>query len=177
VAYADAAIVAADMHRFENYYNETESAATGQLIGVQVGKTYVATCTTTAAATTDNMFDIGGPILITGLFGCSTAAAAGNPGDMTIELDATAGAAYDSDFSTTVTVDALGEGDTIHFSNAIDEGVLTLTANTAAGQPLSWIADGAGVIEQTLTSTGTLGITWYMTYIPLTESSTVVPSS
>lgn len=141
--------------------------------------THVATCTTTAAAQTDNMFDVGGPILITSLFGVCTTAASDDPGDMTIEFDATTGADYDNDLSTTVTVNALGAGDAIHFSNAIDEGVLTLTANVGAGQPLSWICGdpSGGVIEQTLTSTGTMNITWYMTYIPLTATSTVAAST
>lgn len=144
-----------------------------------VGEVKVATCTTTAAASTDNMFDVGGPIIITNIFGISTAAAAGSPGTMTLEFDATTGADYDNDLSTTVNVDALGAGDAIHFTNAISEGVLTLTANVGAGQPLSWICGdpAGGVIEQTLSSTGTLAITWYITYIPLTITSTVAAST
>jgi len=141
------------------------------------GKTYVISTTTDGSANTDNMFDVsGGPIMIISLFGQSTAAGAGNPGNMTIECDATAGANYDNDLSTTVTVDTIGEGDTIRFSNAIDEGVLDITANVGAGQPLNWFCP-AGTIEQTLTSTGTLGITWYMTFIPLESDVVVVPSS
>jgi hypothetical protein len=139
----------------------------------------VATCTTTAAATTDNMFDVGGPIVIIHMFGQSTAAASGSPGTMTIEFDATTGADYDNDLSTTVNVDALGAGDAIRFTGVIDEGVLTLSANVGAGMPLSWICGdpAGGVIEQTLSSTGTLAVTWYMVYIPLTATSTVAAST
>jgi hypothetical protein len=91
---------------------------------------------------------------------------------MVIEMDATAGAAYDSDFSTTVNVDALGEGDVVKFSNATDEGVLSIAANTAAGQTLSWFAP-AGTIEQTLSSTGTGAVKWYLTYRKLDSAATV----
>ena len=129
--------------------------------------------TTAFTASEDIMYTVaGGAIRITSLFGKCTTVAAGSPGTMTIEVDATAGAAYDSDLSTTVNVDALAEGSTICFTNAISEGVLILTAAVGAGQPLSWFAD-AGNIEQTLSSTGTGAVVWYMTYVPLETGVTV----
>jgi hypothetical protein len=140
---------------------------------LEVGKLYTISCSTTAAASTDDMWDIaGGPIEIVSLFGASTAAAAGSPGTMTIEYDADAGTDYDGDLSTTVDVNALGEGDIIRFTDVIDEGVLTLSANVGAGQRLSWYCP-EGMLEQTLSSTGTLGITWYMTFRPLADGVTV----
>jgi hypothetical protein len=160
VATQDLAIVGADMYLSGNTYNETEGSF------LEAGKTYVISCNTTAAATTDNMWLVaGGSIEIISMFGESNAAGAGSPGTLTLELDS-ADNDFDSDLSTTVNVDALGDGDTIRFTNVIDEGVVDITANVAAGQPLSWYVS-PGMIEQTLSSTGTLAITWYMTFRPL----------
>jgi hypothetical protein len=148
-------------------------ADTSSTSGIDYWQERTITATTDFTASTDDMFTVaGGAIKITSLFGKCTTLAGGSPGTMTIESDATAGADYDSDLSTTVSVDALGAGDSIRFTNAIDEGVLTLTANTGAGQPLSWFVD-AGNIEQTLSSTGTGAVTWYMTYVPLETGVTV----
>lgn len=139
----------------------------------EVGKVYTITATSDATASTDNLWlTAGGAIEIISLFGECTTAASGSPGTMVIEMDATAGANFDSDFSTTVNVDALGEGDVVKFSGATDEGVLSIAANTAAGQTLSWFAP-AGMIEQTLSSTGTFAIKWYMTFRVMESGVTV----
>ncbi len=128
---------------------------------------------TAMTATTDQMFTVtGGPIEIVSLFGQCTTALAGSPGNMTIEIDGADGTDYDNDFSTTVTVDTLGEGDVVRFTNAIDEGVLDITANVNAGQTLSWFCS-EGEIEQTLTSTGTGAIKWYMSYRRLSPNSRI----
>jgi len=132
----------------------------------------IISATTDFTASTDVMFSVaGGPIEILSLYGLCTTLAAGSPGTMVIEMDATT-AAQDGDFSTTVNVDALAAGDVIRFTQAIDEGVLTWTTSTLAGQPLNWFA-AIGDIEQTLSSTGTGNVTWYMTYRDITGSSTV----
>ena len=132
--------------------------------------------TTDFTASTDNMFTVaGGPVEILSLYGLCTTLAGGSPGTMVIEMDATT-AAQDGDFSTTVNVDALAAGDVIRFTNAIDEGVLSWTTGTQAGQPLNWFAP-IGDIEQTLSSTGTGAVTWYMTYRALDASSAVTASA
>lgn len=119
--------------------------------------------TSTLAGTTDQMYTVtGGRIEIVSLFGeCTTAA--GSPGNTLIQLDATAGSDYDREFSTTVNIDALGAGDVIRFTNAIDEGVLDLTANVGAGQTLSWFCS-PGEIELNTASGTTGAIVWYLSY-------------
>ena len=142
-------------------------------LDIVIAEVATVTATTDFTAGTDDMFLVaGGAIEVISLFGQCTTLAGGSPGTMVIEMDATAGAAYDSDFSTTVNVDALGEGDIIKFSNATDEGVLSIAANTAAGQQLSWFAP-EGTIEQTLSSTGTGVVKWYLTYRLLDSGATV----
>ena len=134
---------------------------------------FTATMSSVVTGGTDQMFTVaGGRIEIISLFGECTTAMASSPGDMKIFLDATSGSDYDRDFSTTVTVDSLGAGDLIRFTNAIDEGVLDLTANTGAGQTLSWFCS-PGEIEQIITSTGTGNVTWYMSYRKLEPEAVV----
>ncbi len=171
VASSDLAIVAADGFLSGNTYNETEASSTGSIDGLVVGQTYVATKAALNTATTDDLFLVTGYIQITNFFGEVTTVFAGSPGNMTIELDS-ADDDYDSDFSTTVTVDTAGEGDWIKFTNVIDESVLSFTVNTSSMPAINWLCS-PGMIEQTLTSTGTGATTWYMTYIPLTPDATV----
>ena len=131
--------------------------------------------TSTLAGTTDQLFTVaGGRIEIVSFFGeCTTDV--GSPGFTLIQLDATAGSDYDREYSTTIAIGALGEGDVIRFTNAIDEGVLTLTANVGAGQPLSWFVS-PGEIELN-TNAGTTGaIVWYMSYRRLEPNSRVTPN-
>jgi hypothetical protein len=121
---------------------------------------------------TDNMFTVtGGRIEIISLFGeCTTNI--GTVGNTNIWLDATAGSGYDRDFCTSVDIDALGAGDVVRFSNAIDEGVLDITANTGAGQTLSWFCSpGVILLDPTTTSTG--AITWYMSYRKIEKEAVV----
>jgi len=172
VASADLAIVAADGFLSGNTYNETEASSTGSVDGLVVGQTYVATKAAVNTGSTDDLFLVTGYIQITNFFGEITTLFGGSPGTMVIELDS-ADADYDSDFSTTVNVDAAAEGDWIKFSNVIDEGVLSFAANTSAMPAINWLCS-PGMIEQTLSSTGTGNTTWYMTYIPLTPDATVI---
>jgi hypothetical protein len=171
VASSDLAIVAADGFLSGNTYNETEASSGGSVDGLVVGQTYVATKAAVNTGTTDDLFLVTGYIQITNFFGVVTTAFAGSPGTMTIELDS-ADNDYDSDFSTTVNVDAAAAGDYIKFSNVIDEGVLTFTPNVSAMPAINWLCS-PGMIEQTLSSTGTGNTTWYMTYIPLVPEATV----
>jgi len=128
---------------------------------------------TVMTAQTDQMFTVtGGPIEILSLFGQCTTAMGGDPGDMTILLDAAAGSDYDRHFSTDVTVNTLGAGDVIRFNSATDEGVLDITANVGAGGRLSWFCS-PGEIEQYTSSTGTGAITWYMCYRKLDRAARV----
>jgi len=175
VATSDLSIVAPDCYLSGNTYNETEGGlANAGEFGLIAGKTYTAVSSTTFAASPDTMFTVaGGRILITGLFAELAADAAGSPGTLQVSNNATAGAAWDRTFTTAVNVDSWAQGDLLRFTNAIDQGVIDLTANMGAGQTLSWMAS-PGVIEQLLSSTGTGGpIAWYMTFIPLEEGVTV----
>lgn len=133
----------------------------------------VVTKSTVMTAQTDQMFTVtGGCIEIVSLFGQCTTSMGTNPGDMTILLDAATSADYDRHFCTDVTINALAVGDVIRFTNAIDEGVLDLTANTGAGQTLSWFCS-PGEIEQYTTSTGTGAIKWYLSYRALESGAKV----
>lgn len=143
-------------------------ASTGTLIA---GQTYVRTKAAVNTGSTDDLFLVVGYIQITNFFGEITTLFGGSPGTMVIELDSV-DADYDSDFSTTVNVDAAAEGDWIKFSNVIDESVLSFAANTSAMPAINWLCS-PGMIEQTLSSTGTGATTWYMTFIPLTSGVTV----
>lgn len=129
--------------------------------------------TSTLAGTTDQLYTVtGGRIEVVSLFGeCTTAA--GSPGNTLIQLDATDGTDYDREYTTTVNIDALGAGDVVHISNAIDEGVIDITANVGAGQTLSWFVS-PGEIELN-TAAGTTGaIVWYMSYRKLEAGAKVV---
>lgn len=128
--------------------------------------------TSTLAGTTDQMFTVtGGRIEIISLFGECTVAA-GTPGNTLIQLDATDSSDHDRAFSTIVDIGALGVGDVVRFSSAMDIGVLDITANRGAGQPLSWFCS-PGEIELN-TSSGTTGaIVWYMSYRRLETNSRV----
>jgi hypothetical protein len=171
VATPELAIVAADCYLSGNKYSETQGAASLD-IGLEVGKTYVRSSATLVSGATDNIFTIaGGRIEILSLFGeCITNI--GTVGATDIFVDATAGADYDADFCTAVDIDALAAGDTITFTNAVSEGVLTFVANQGAGQPLSWYCP-AGILILDPTTTDTGAITWWMTFRPLEPLVTV----
>ncbi len=131
--------------------------------------------TSTLAGTTDQLFTVtGGRIEIISLFGECTLDA-GSPGNTLIQLDSATDPNYDREFSTTVDIGALGIGDVIRFTNAIDEGILRLTSNEGAGQPLSWFCS-PGEIELN-TASGTTGtIVWYMSYRKLESGALVTVS-
>ncbi len=134
------------------------------------------TMTSVVTATTDQMFTVsGGPIEIVSLFGQCTTLMASNPGDMKINVDATDGTDYDNDFTTAVTIDTVGAGDVITFTDAVSVSVLTFVANQNAGQDLSWFCP-EGEIEQTLTNTGTGNVEWFMSYRRLVPAARVTPN-
>ncbi len=134
-------------------------------------------------ATVDSLFTVdpaqlftvsGGPIEIVSLFGqCTTAI--GTVGSTIISLDADEGSDYDKNFSTAVDIDALAVGDAIRFTNAIDQGVLDITANVGAGQTLSWYCS-EGEIEMNPSTTSTGAVTWFMSYRRLTPAARVTPN-
>ncbi len=129
--------------------------------------------TSVMTGSTDQLFTVtGGRIEIISLFGECTVVIASSPGNMTIQLDEASDPNYDRAFSTVVSINSLGLGDVIRFSNAIDIGILRLTANEGAGQTLSWFCS-PGEIEQTLSSTGTGAIKWYLSYRKLESGSLV----
>jgi hypothetical protein len=163
-------IVAADGFLSGNTYNETEGSGTH----LEIGKVYTRTMSSVMTGTTDQMYTVaGGDIEIISMFGECTTALVG-VGNLSLEIDATAGTDYDNDFSTAVDVSGIGAGDVARFTNVIDEGVLDPTSNVNAGQTLSWFCP-PGEIEQTLSSAGNAGvIQWHMTFRPLEEGVTVV---
>ena len=169
------AIVAANCYLFGNHYNSIE-ASNSEDIGLEVGKIYTRQMTSNFLAATDQMYTVaGGAIEIISLFGQITVVVAGTPGDMAIQIDATAGTAeYDAIFAPAVTITDGLLGDVIVFTDTIDSSTLTPTANKNAGQNLSWFCP-AGEIELTLTSTGTGNVLWYMSFRPLEAGVTVTP--
>jgi len=159
---------------------EQQSGRLGRPIhstALEVGKVYTLSMSTVMTAGTDAMFTVaGGAIEIIGMFGQCTTNMGSNPGDLDIMVDATAGATYDGDFTTAVTIDAMVAGDTIKWgTTTAGESVLVPTTLTMANlTPISWFCP-AGVITQTITSTGTGAIKWYMTFRPLEPGVTVTP--
>ncbi len=167
-------IVAAAGYLSGNSYNGTIGSGTF----LEVGKVYTLKKISAVSGTTDNLFDVtGGAIEIISCFGQITTIQAGDIGNISLNINATAGADYDADFSIVVAAANGNLGDIYTFgaiTNAENAGVLQ--ANENAGYPLSWFCP-AGVIEQTTASTGTGAITWYITFRPLDEGVTVAASS
>lgn len=170
VATPDLAIVGADMHLAGNTYNETEGSY------LEAGKVYTMSMTSVVTATTDTIMTVaGGAIEIISMFGQVTTIQAADIGNLSITLDAGAGADYDADFSIVVAAANGMLGDVYTFgaiTNAENAGVAQ--ANENAGYPLSWFCP-AGLLIQTTSSTGTGAIKWYVTFRVLDEGVTVTP--
>lgn len=164
------AIVAADCHVFNNTYSEIQGSGTA----LEVGKAYVrisSEALTTAAAV--DLFDVlGGRIEIISMMGQCTTVIGSTPGACSLIIDATTGD-QDADFTTAVSIDALGVGDVVNFAAVTaGESVLVLDANENGALPVSWFCP-IGMIEQKTATTGTGGITWYMVFRPLEDGVTV----
>jgi hypothetical protein len=147
---------------------------TGDLL---VGQVYSLSKEAVCTGATDDLFTVaGGAIEIISFFGQVTTIIAGAPGNVSINVNATEGATHDLDFTAVVALADNLFGDVIKF-DALSGGENTAeaTVNTGAGIPLSWFCP-AGVIEQTLSSTGTGNVTWFMTFRPLETGVTVVAS-
>jgi len=169
VANEGLAVVAADGLVVGNTYVETEGSV------LEVGKVYSISMSSVMTGATDQMFTVaGGAIEIISMFGQVTTNMGSNPGDLDIAIDATAGATYDGDFTTAVTIDAAVAGDVIKWgTTTAGESVLVPTTLTMASlTQISWFCP-AGEIEQNITSTGTGAIKWYMTFRPLEPGVTV----
>jgi hypothetical protein len=147
---------------------------TGDLL---VGQVYSLSKAAATTATTDELFTVaGGAIEIISCFGQVTTIIAGAPGNVSLGVNATAGATHDADFTAVVALADNMFGDVITM-DALSGGENTqdATVNTNAGIPLSWFCP-AGVIEQTLSSTGTGVVTWFISFRPLETGVTVVVS-
>ena len=147
------------------------TGAAGELVVGQVYATKKAAATTT---NTDELWTVaGGAIEILSCWGQVTTIIVGTPGNVSLRVNATAGATHDADFCAVVALANDMFGDVITF-DALSGGENTAdaTVNVNAGIPLSWFCP-PGVIEQTLSSTGTGVVTWYMTYRPLETGVTV----
>jgi hypothetical protein len=147
---------------------------TGDLL---IGQVYSLSKEAVCTGSTDDLFTVaGGAIEIISFFGQVTTIIAGAPGNVSINVNATEGATHDLDFTAVVALADNLFGDVIKF-DALSGGENTAeaTVNTGAGIPLSWFCP-AGVIEQTLSSTGTGNVTWFMTFRPLETGVTVVAS-
>jgi hypothetical protein len=142
-----------------------------------VGQVYSLSKEAVCTGATDDLFTVaGGEIEIISFFGQVTTIIAGTPGNVSINVNATEGATHDLDFTAVVALADNLFGDVIKF-DALSGGENTAeaTVNTGAGIPLSWFCP-AGVIEQTLSSTGTGNVTWFMSFRPLVAGVTVVVS-
>ncbi len=153
----------------ENSFNATAGSV------LEVGKVYSLKKLAVMTGSTDDLFTVsGGAIEIISFFGQVGTVISGAPGNVSINLNATAGSTHDADFTAIVAMADGLEGDIIKFG-ALSGGENTgeATVNTAAGIPLSWFC-AAGVIEQTLSSTGAGDCLWYMTFRPLDVGVTVI---
>ena len=142
--------------------------------GLIAGQTYVATASAASVvAAAVDLFDVlGGAIEIIACFGDCTVDMAGSPGALNLEIDATVDA-YDADFTTAVSVDALNQGDIVQFAAVTSgESVLVPTTGVNAGLPISWYCP-VGMIEQATVSTGTGAIVWTIVFRPLASGVTV----
>ena len=169
VANPPLAIVAADAHVRNNIYSEVQGSY------LEPGKVYTMSMTSVVSAQTDVIATVaGGAIEIISCFGQVTTVQAGDIGNLSMTLDATAAADYDADFSIVVAAANGMLGDVYTFgaiTNAENAGVAQ--ANENAGYPLSWFCP-AGVLTQTTSSTGSTGtIKWYITFRVLDEGVTV----
>ncbi len=165
-----AAIVAADCYVFGNRYRELQGNT------LEVGRIYtLIKDETVMTGATDNLFTVaGGAIEIVSMFGQINTVIGGAPGDVSINVVATIGTTHNADFSVDVTLTDTQLGDVVTFITISGgENAGDATANENAGIPLSWFCP-AGIIQQTLTSTGTGGIKWYMSFRALEEGVTVV---
>ncbi len=165
-----ASIVAADCYVFGNRYRELQGNT------LEVGKVYtLIKDETIMTGATDDLFTVaGGAIEIVSMFGQINTVIGGAPGDVSINVVATIGTTHNADFSVDVTLTDTQLGDVVTFITISGgENAGDATANENAGIPLSWFCP-AGIIQQTLTSTGTGGIKWYMSFRALEEGVTVV---
>ena len=169
------AIVAAHCYLADNHYNSVE-AGTGRDIGLEIGKVYVTKKLSSTGANSDDLWLVaGGAIEIISMFGQVTTIIASAPGNVSLNINATAGSDYDADFCIVVALADGSLGDVITFGAITNsENAAILTANENASFPISWFCP-AGMIEQTLSSDGTGVVTWYMTFRPLDEGVTVTP--
>lgn len=131
---------------------------------------------------TQDLFAVaGGPIQILEFYGTVDVAIGANATTCKIISDATAGAAFDNEFTTAVAItdDAAG---TLYVFTAANPSVLTpLTGGGSAGATnfqVNWYCP-VGAIEQTMSADpgGAAGdhITWYMVWRPLAAGVTVTP--
>jgi len=168
VANPPLSIVADDCHVRNNIYSEVQGSY------LEPGKIYSMSMTSVVTATTDTIATVaGGAIEIISCFGQVTTIQAGDIGNLSVTLDATAGADYDADFSIVVAAANGMLGDVYTFAavtNAENAGVAQ--GNENAGYPLSWFCP-AGLLIQTTSSTGTGAIKWYITFRVLDEGVTV----
>ena len=148
---------------------------TGDLL---VGQVYSLSKEAVCTGATDALFTVaGGAIEIISFFGQVTTIIAGAPGNVSIDLlSSETGTTHDLDFTAVVALADNLFGDVIKFDALSGgENAGEATVNTGAGIPLSWFCP-VGVIQQTLSSTGTGNVTWYMSFRPLVTGVTVVVS-
>jgi len=123
-----------------------------------------------------DLFDVdGGAILITSFTGLVTTEITSATNNMKIFLDADPGF-VDYDFSTSVDTNGDLVGDRVVFDATVNESVwtpLTGADNGAAQGMVSWFC-GEGMIEQDASDEDSAGAyTWYMTWIPYEDGTTV----
>lgn len=123
----------------------------------------------------------GGPIQILEFYGTVDVLIGANVTTCKIISDATAGAAFDNEFTTAVAITDDAAGTRYVFTSANPSVLTPLTggaANGATNFPVNWFCP-IGMIEQTMSADpgGAAGdhITWYMVWRPLAAGVTVTP--
>lgn len=131
---------------------------------------------------TQDLFAVaGGPIQILEFYGTVDVVIGANATTCKIISDATAGAAFDNEFTTAVAITADAAGTRYVFTAANPSVLTPLTGGGSAGATnfqVNWYCP-AGTIEQTMSADpgGAAGdhITWYMVWRPLAAGVTVTP--
>ncbi len=170
-------ILASGLMRVSGNTQTVAADAAAIEVPLVIGKTYTTTWAEALYVSDDAWVVAGGPILVTNLIGQIVTAYDGRL-DHTWWCDATT-AAQDVEFTDTVDIDAYLIGERIIFSNANPAAIANLTSGTTNGGASSlmspWFCP-VGTIETLIENPAAAAgdITWYMTFIPLTDGVTVV---
>lgn len=149
--------------------------ASAEDVPLIAGKSYARQMLLGDVGALQNLFSVtGSPIIIEHAWGIASVAI-GGAATLNWEVDADSG--HDYDLSTAVDIQAIDEGGSIAFTDAMGEGVLTPQALGAsgAGQRLSWFVE-EGMIE-TDCGGDTGNVEWYILFKPVYSGCEVIPQA